>query len=228
MKITLNKGQQLYFTSDCHYSHVNLCSGTSQWNSSRPGQVRDFKTLSLMNDTIVNNINNMVGEDDILFCLGDFAFGGIENIVEFRRRINCQNVYLIFGNHDEKVIDDKEIPFELVGYELYLQDLFIWCGHYCELEVIYPQVNKATKMERYNFVLSHFPFASWNKMGKGMMHLFGHLHLPKSKKLQQGKSLDVGIDGNDYKPYSLREVVNLLKNQPIKSTYLTFDHHLGD
>jgi len=31
-----------------------------------------------MNDTLVNNINEMVGENDVLIHLGDWSFGGFE------------------------------------------------------------------------------------------------------------------------------------------------------
>ena len=37
---------------------------------------RDFKSLDHMNDAIVDNINNMVGVNDVLIHLGDFSFGG--------------------------------------------------------------------------------------------------------------------------------------------------------
>jgi len=43
--------------------------------------------------------------------------------------------------------------------------------------------------------------------------------------------LDVGMDGNDMKPYSLDDVMRLVKNQPIKKLVLPKDHHekrLGD
>jgi len=41
---------------------------------------RDFKSLEHMNDTLVNRINETVSENDILIHLGDFSFGGFENI----------------------------------------------------------------------------------------------------------------------------------------------------
>jgi calcineurin-like phosphoesterase family protein len=56
------------------------------------------------------------------------------------------------------------------------------------------------------------------------MHLHGHVHFDKTMKLGPGKMLDVGMDGNDHTPYSLREVVGLLKDRPIKSLF-EFDHH---
>ena len=83
MKLILEKGQQLFFTSDTHYSHSNICRATTRWAGSE-NLTRDFKSLDHMNDTLVNNINEMVGENDVLIHLGDWSFGGFEQIEEFR------------------------------------------------------------------------------------------------------------------------------------------------
>jgi hypothetical protein len=37
--------------------------------------------------------------------------------------------------------------------------------------------------------------------------------------------MDVGVDGNSYYPLGLFEVINLLKNRPIKKLSLPKDHH---
>ena len=64
MKLILEKGQQLFFTSDTHYSHSNICRATTRWAGSE-NLTRDFKSLDHMNDTLANNINEMVGENDV-------------------------------------------------------------------------------------------------------------------------------------------------------------------
>ena len=247
MKIILNKGQNVYTTSDTHYNHKNICSAVTEWKNTRPGQTRDFKSLSHMNQTIVNNINAVVGEDDILIHFGDWSFGGIEQIWEFRKQIICKNIYLIFGNHDEHIIANKILPNVWCNgvwhdepnpnnygdsrdqyFDVTTQQLFSWCGHYEEFEIVYPQINKKEPTPRYKFVASHFPFASWDKLGKGRVHFHGHLHLDKQHKIHQGRSMDIGIDGNDFKPYELKEAFKLVGNNPIAATVLIKDHHIGD
>ena len=91
MKLILEKGQNLFFTSDTHYSHSNICRATTRWTDA-DSVTRDFKSLEHMNDTLVNNINEVVGQDDILIHLGDFSFGGFDKIKEFRDRIICQKI----------------------------------------------------------------------------------------------------------------------------------------
>ena len=51
MKLILEKGQQLFFTSDTHYSHSNICRATTRWAGSE-NLTRDFKSLDHMNDTL--------------------------------------------------------------------------------------------------------------------------------------------------------------------------------
>ena len=106
MKITLNKGQKLWFTSDTHYNHSNICSSTTQWID--PITCREFKSLEKMNAILVDNINKKVGQDDILFHLGDWSFGGFEYIELFRNQIICRNIHLITGNHDHHIERNKD------------------------------------------------------------------------------------------------------------------------
>jgi calcineurin-like phosphoesterase family protein len=212
MKIVLEKEQRLFFTSDTHYAHSNICSATTNWTESS-NLTRQFDSLDHMNDTIVNNINNMVGEDDILIHLGDFSFGGFDKIGEFRSRILCKNIHLVLGNHDHHIERNKE------G----VQSLFSSVQDYLRLEVRKP-VSK-TMMERFTFVCMHYPIASWHDMNQGVIHLHGHVHLPSHLRIAAGKAMDVGVDGNNLEPISLDEVLSLMEKQPIRKLELPKDHH---
>jgi calcineurin-like phosphoesterase family protein len=207
MKIKLEPTQQLYFTSDTHYMHKNICRGTTSW-SNADGFTRDFDTLDQMNDRVVNGINSAVGQDDILFHLGDWSFGGFEMIEQFRNRINCKNVHIILGNHDHHIERDRE------G----IRQLFTSVNQYLELEV------KGKDWEQ-NYVLMHYPIISWNKMNDGVIHLHGHVHLSADRRIGKGKTMDVGVDGNGLDPLHTSDIKRLIKDQPIKSGF-EFDHHI--
>ena len=100
----MEKIGNIYFTSDTHYQHKNICRGVSDWEENEGNQrTRNFKTLEEMNDTLVNNINSLVKENDTLWHLGDWSFGGYEQIKIFRDRLNCKNINLVFGNHDQHI-----------------------------------------------------------------------------------------------------------------------------
>ena len=204
MKINLEQHQQLFFTSDTHYMHKNICRGVTNWTDAED-ITRDFKTLDEMNDRIVNNINYAVGQDDILFHLGDWSFGGFEMIEQFRNRINCQNIHLILGNHDHHIERDRE------G----IRRLFISVHQYLELEVD----------KEHKYVLMHYPLMSWNKMNDGTIHLHGHVHLPNDRRIGKGKMMDVGVDGNGLNPINYKAVNKIMSYQPIASGF-EFDHHI--
>ena len=207
MKIKLEPTQQLFFTSDTHYMHKNICRGTTSW-SNADDFTRDFDTLDQMNDRIVNGINAAVGQDDILFHLGDWSFGGFEMIEQFRNRINCRNIHLILGNHDHHIERDRED----------IRRLFTSVNQYLELEV------KGKEWEQ-NYVLMHYPIISWNKMNDGVIHLHGHVHLSADRRIGKGKTMDVGVDGNGLNPLHTSDIKRLMKDQPIKSGF-EFDHHI--
>ena len=210
MKLNLNKGQKLWYTSDTHYNHANICSATTKWAD--PLACREFKSLEHMNAHLVGNINEVVGQDDILFHLGDWSFGGFEQIQEFRDSIVCKNVHIITGNHDHHIENNKE------G----IQSLFSSVNKYLNLVVKY---NIGTPlMDEARFALMHFPIASWDNMARGAIHLHGHVHLPFDKRIGRGKMMDVGVDGNGLYPIEMSEVLALMDKQPIKSMF-SFDHH---
>ena len=211
-KIDLKEGQQLFFTSDTHYNHSNICRGTSKWTGDLTKVTRNFQTLKLMNRVIIDNINDIVGQDDILIHLGDWSFGGFESIGEFRKQIICKNIYLVLGNHDYHIEDNKEN----------IRELFVDVAHYTKLHVT-TWNNEVMIPSKY--VLCHFPIASWDGMNKGVMHLFGHVHLPHERRVMAGKSMDVGIDGNYMGIYNMDQVLKLLTNKPCATTVIRSDHH---
>ena len=211
MKVVLKEGQQLFFTSDTHYGHSNICRATTNWIDA-DSVTRDFKSLEQMNDTIVNRINESVGEDDILIHLGDFSFGGFDNIKTFRDRILCKNIHLTYGNHDHHIRRNKGD----------IQDIFSSCQDYLHLDLRVP-VGKEIK--RYEFVCMHYPISSWDGMNIGVMHLHGHVHLPPHLRISEGKAMDVGCDGNGLYPIDYKEVHSLLKERPVAKLCLPKDHH---
>ncbi len=210
MKITLNKGQKLWFTSDSHYNHANICSSTTQWSD--PVTCREFKSLEQMNAHLVGNINEKVGQDDILFHLGDWSFGGFEQIEAFRNQIVCRNIHIITGNHDHHIERNKE------G----IQSLFSSVNKYLNLNVKWGVGTMLHGEQR--FALMHFPIASWDNMARGAIHLHGHVHFEADKRIGMGKMMDVGVDGNELYPIEMHEVLRLMETQPIKSMFI-FDHH---
>lgn len=214
MKIILEKGQNLWFTSDTHYNHANICRGTTEWKKDGENHFRDFDTLDHMNQVLVNNINSLVQCDDVLIHLGDWSFGGFDKIEEFRSRIACKNIHLTFGNHDHHIKNNKD------G----VQDLFSSVHDYLELDIRRPSNQYKGVMDKFRFICMHYPIASWDGLGRGTPHLHGHVHLPPNRRVGKGRVMDVGVDGNNLYPTSLDEVRGIVFKQPIDS-FLDKDHH---
>jgi calcineurin-like phosphoesterase family protein len=211
MKIILEKNQQVFFTSDSHYNHVNLVRALSNWGGGRG--TRDFYSLGEMNNAIVMGINSKVGPDDYLVHMGDWSFGGFESVTEFRERIVCKNVILFLGNHDHHIRNNKD---GIRGH-------FKQVSSYDILDIRKPEGNETKK---YQFVCCHFPIASWDGMNKGVPHLHGHVHLPPRLKIHEGRAMDVGMDGNNLDVYSLNEILKIMQDRPIKHLVLPKDHHV--
>lgn len=213
----------IFFTSDTHYMHRNIAGPkVSQWDKG----YRDFNDEKEMSKELVKQINNTVGKDDILYHLGDWSFGGINNIWEFRKQINCKNIHLILGNHDHHIEHNKRIniPDETVDrfYELGLElsdgepttiDLFSSIQHV-----------KSVVTGKHKFFLSHYAHRVWDKSHHSIIHLYGHSH--NSIDNTWGKSMDVGVDAayelfGAYRPFSLEEIINIMDKREVK----ILDHH---
>jgi len=200
----------VWITSDTHYHHKNICRGVTNWRT-QDGKIpvsstRDFKDLDEMDSTIINNINSKVGQDDTLIHLGDVAFGGFDRLEQFLDRLICKNIYLVLGNHDHHIKNDRS----------FIKDRFMSVQNYLEVNV-----------EDENFVLCHYPLQSWNGLNKGVIHLHGHVHLSAQNKWGNGKRLDVGMDGNNMYPYKITEIVHMMDRREIGSD-LSNDHHMDD
>jgi calcineurin-like phosphoesterase family protein len=200
----------VWITSDTHYAHKNICLGVTAWRNSDGtlpvDSTRHFDSLESMNDSIVNNINSVVGQDDTLIHLGDFSFGGFENIGKFLDRLVCKNIHLLIGNHDHHIKYNRDN----------IQESFLSVAQYQEVII----------NGKY-FVLSHYPLQSWHGLSKGVIHLHGHVHLPEHKKMGNGKKMDVGVDGNGLKPYLLDDIIKIMDKRSIGSE-LEDDHHIDD
>ena len=199
----------IWFTSDTHFGHTNIAGPKiSNWSSG----YREFNSVHEMNMALVNGINKYVKEDDILYHLGDWSFGGVHNILQFRNLIICKNVHLILGNHDQHIVD-KEIKY----HETSFNPIEIFSS---VQDVLTLDIGK-TKL-----FLSHYSHRVWLGSHKGVIHLYGHSHgsIP-----DYGKSMDVGVDVafkkfGEYRPFNIGDITNIMSKRTIEK----IDHHGDD
>lgn len=106
------------------------------------------------------------------------------NPLKYTERLNGK-WHLIKGNHD---------------YKQRMDGAFVWVR-----DVFY------LKSKDVEVFMSHYAHRVWPKSHYGCYHAYGHSHggLPGI-----GRSMDVGVDGNDYKPVLLDDFVRKLSKEP--------------
>lgn len=180
---------EFYVTSDTHWAHTNIIK-----YSNRP-----FADVEEMNQALVKNINDVVGADDWLFHLGDWSFGGIDNVKKYRDQINCKNIVLVLGNHDQHIQKSPD-----------LQKLFT------EVHPSYLE----RKINGQEITFCHYAMRVFNKSHRGAWNLYAHSHgsLPDDPT---ALAFDVGVDCWDYKPLHFDQVKEIMS----RKTYQPIDHH---
>lgn len=187
---------KIFLTSDLHLGHSNIAGpNTSNWKNG----YRHYNSVKEMDCTVIENINNIVGQDDVIYFHGDFSFGGHQYIPGYRERIICKNIHFIKGNHD-KHIDKYKNCFSSV------QD-------YLDVTLTTKENKKAT------FIMCHYAFRVWLGSHKGFYHTYGHSHASLENN-PNGKSMDVGIDNayrlfGEHRPFSLEEVIDILDKRDV-------------
>lgn len=205
--------RNIWLSSDTHYGHKNICRGVTDWrmpDESLPiHSTRDFNTIEEMNDAIVNNINEVVKKGDVLVHLGDWSFGGRDNVEIFRDRIICDEIHLTLGNHDHHIERNKGD----------IQNLFASVQDFLRL-----------KYNKRHYEMMHYPLTTWNNLRRGRIHLHGHCHLPDNRKISGGRRIDVGMDGHpEFRPYNLMdELYEIMRDIPVGSEMGEDDHHLNN
>lgn len=201
MIVDLSK-YNLFVCSDAHAYHKNIVLGVTSWrdeNNNIPiDDVRNFKDEEIMTSTLINNINNKVGKNDLLINYGDLSFGGIDNIVRFRDKIICQNIIQINGNHDQHIGRKK---------------LAIYNGKTIEIDSLFKEIHHLGfffKYDKYKFINCHYPFNSFDS--KEYINLHGHVHTKGDKRFLTNRQMDVGFDGNpNFEPYHISEIIEFFK-----------------
>ena len=183
---------KIYFTSDTHFSHSKIIGFCN----------RPFEDVEQMNETMIERWNNVVGENDIVFHLGDFCLGGSTEWNRILDRLNGK-IYLVLGNHDSKNLRPS-VESRFAGIE--------W--------------GMCIKVEDYTIYLNHYPFLCFDGgYQENVWQLFGHVHTRvdstglDAERLQHlyPTQLDVGVDNNDFTPLSFAEVkAKLLAQQAEK------------
>lgn len=169
----------VYFTSDTHFGHSNIIEFCR----------RPFSTVEEMNETLIENWNARVKNNDSVYILGDMFFHcEPETVEDILKRLHGRK-YLIVGNHDSSWMTK-------VDYKAYFEDVSMMLDG---------------SFDSRGAVLCHYPLMSWKHQKKFYM-LHGHIHnetnldywpLIRDRKLM----LNVGTDVNGFQPVTFDELI---------------------
>ena len=148
---------------------------------------RPFTNASQMDAAIRTNWNALVKPKDTVYILGDFSMSSDKKQLEDWFNALHGNKFLIVGNHDSK--ECLKLP---------------WKGVF---EV------KQIRYAGHRIWLSHYAHRTWPNSYHGAFHLFGHSH---GMLADYRRSIDVGVDVQDFKPISGDQVVEMLKDRKIE------------
>jgi calcineurin-like phosphoesterase family protein len=158
----------VFFTADTHFGHAGA----------RALYRRPFASVPEMDAAMLARWNEVVGEDDEIWHLGDFAVGPkSEAIAALLESLNGRK-HLITGNND--------------GPATTAQPGWASVQPYAELTV-----------DGVGLVLCHYAFRTWRNMGKGWRNLHGHSH-GRLKPLP--RQADAGVDCRDFRPATLAAI----------------------
>ena len=175
----------IYYISDHHWGHKAVI-----WMSQRP-----FEDVHQMNMHMIEKWNEVVGEDDEVYYLGDFMYKMNPNTF-VRNVLNNLNgkIYLIPGNHDKKHLKKYENRVE-------------WIKWYHEMSYTHEE-------KTYYFKLFHYPIYSWDGMWRKSIHLHGHTHWNNEDVYYEsfGNKLNVNCEFLNYNPISIVKVIDMYNN----------------
>lgn len=147
---------------------------------------RPFSSVSEMNEALISNWNEIVRPQDTVWHLGDFSMGSANPASVFTDQLNG-TIHLVAGNHDEKTVKESASGFVSI-------DLI-----------------KTITVDGQRIVLCHYPMREWDRAWRGSWHLFGHVHSRLDDK-PFSKSMDVGVDSNNYRPLAFEEIRTKMQN----------------
>ncbi len=188
-----------WYTSDHHFGHRNIIGYCD----------RPFAGTDEMNAAMVERWNDLVGDDDEVWVIGDIALRDLQTmLVEHVARLRGRKI-LVPGNHDRcwagrgKHDRSRGVYLELGGFERIVD------------------APKPARIGRKKVRISHFPYLldesydlkylDHRPRDDGSWLLHGHIH---EKWRQRGRQINVGVDAWDFRPAPEDTIAHLIAHGP--------------
>lgn len=147
---------------------------------------RPWNDSQEMTDDIIEEWNSVVNKRDIVYHLGNFYDGNDKQRINYiLSRLNGR-INLIVGENDNN------------GNILSFRNKLASVNYRLDI-----------KVNQWDISLSHYPFRFWYKMDRGSWHLHG-CTLGEVPPQPLALSMDVGVDMNEFKPYTFEEIESIM------------------
>lgn len=159
-----------FVIADTHFGHENIIQYCN----------RPFESAAEMDKALIDNWNNTISNDDIIWVLGDFALSSKEYAKSIIKSLRGRK-RLVLGNHDRYSQEwYREAGFEFVSpYPVIIQELFI---------------------------LSHAPL-QYHIDRYPCYNIYGHVHDDKKYQTFTHNTACVSVERIGYKPIELNEIM---------------------
>ena len=215
--------KKVWFTADHHFGHERILELAG----------RPFSTVDEMNRTMIERHNDLVGDDDIVWILGDVAMGHIAETMPLVGQLRGHK-YLIAGNHDRCFAGEQKDPGRLERWTKF----YVEVGGFTAVvtgsgwlanpnhrrPIVIPHLGGALDTP---VILSHFPYAGESdpdrpdrfarsrpvrpKVEPGRPKpwlLHGHVH---EQWCMNDDQINVGVDVWDFAPVDVETLVALIQ-----------------
>ncbi|MBP5456178.1 MAG: metallophosphoesterase, partial [Paludibacteraceae bacterium] len=215
--------QKVFFIADTHFHHKNILKHCPE--RAEVGGY-DIDDVDAHDKWVLDMWNSTVGKNDIVYVLGDFAWGSSDHVRRLLSKLHGKK-YLVLGNHD-KSSDHEDMAYEYREQTVKGDD---WPYDLSNYFVQITQMKMVTfKKSVYDFLdedfmvfMCHYPMVTWPSKHFGCCQLHGHCHARLNDYNDDSTDLrlDVGID-TKYAFWTLEEVYEYFKHKTAGEKFLKY------
>ena len=124
--------------------------------------------------------------------------------------VNDNDMVIIIGDFSFlSKPDTKAVIKRMKGHLVFLKGSHDrWLKPYTQCHELWEHYFKELKTY---ITCCHYQMKTWPRSHYNSIQLYGHHH---GNSIPEGKQMDIGVDTNDYYPYPLTDIINIMKDKP--------------
>lgn len=201
---------KVFFTSDPHFCHEEIIGYCN----------RPFKNAEEMNEALIKNYNYLVGDNDVVYFLGDVGFSNYQKLKPIFSRLKGKKI-LIRGNHDKAsrsfymslgffdVLDSAMISIgkTKVNLQHYPNRTFIETLGVMKCYLFNDKRHRSwkSKFQRIKKELKNY---NTFRQKNGKWTICGHVH---ERWKIRNKNINIGVDSWNFKPVDVNKILSILQ-----------------